>query len=67
MNSNSLPGQFEGFAEARKQGFLAIKNLKDEGKKVVGVFCTYAPVEIIIAAGVVVVTPFCLINPDPEI
>jgi len=53
MNNNVLPSQFEGFAEARKQGFLAIKNLKDQGKKVVGVFCTYAPVEIMMAAGAV--------------
>ncbi|MDR0310457.1 MAG: 2-hydroxyacyl-CoA dehydratase family protein [Acidobacteriota bacterium] len=54
MNSNNtLPGQFEGFADARKQGFLAVKNLKDEGKNVVGVFCTYAPMEIFMAAGAV--------------
>ena len=53
MNNNVLPGQFEGFADARKQGFIAVKNLKDAGKKVVGTFCTYAPVEIILAAGAV--------------
>ena len=53
MSDNTLPGQFESFADARKQGFLAVKNLKDQGKKVVGVFCTYAPVEIILAAGAV--------------
>jgi len=53
MNNNALPGQFDGFADARKQGFIAVKNLKDAGKKVVGVFCTYAPVEIILAAGAV--------------
>ena len=53
MNNNALPGQFEGFADARKQGFLAVKNLKDAGKNVVGVFCTYAPAEIILAAGAV--------------
>ena len=53
MDQNALPSQFENFADARKQGFLAVKNLKDAGKKVVGVFCTYAPVEIILAAGAV--------------
>ncbi|MDR1702417.1 MAG: 2-hydroxyacyl-CoA dehydratase family protein [Sporomusaceae bacterium] len=53
MNSNVLPSQFESFAEARKQGFLAIKNLKDAGKKVAGLFCTYTPEEIILAAGAV--------------
>ena len=50
MSNKVLPGQFESFADARKQGFLAVKNLKDEGKNVVGVFCTYTPVEIILAA-----------------
>ncbi len=53
MSHNTLPSQFESFADARKQGFLAVKNLKDEGKKIVGVFCTYAPVEIVLAAGAV--------------
>lgn len=52
-NSNNLPTDFENFADARKQGFLAVKNLKDNGKKVAGVFCTYTPVEIILAAGAV--------------
>jgi benzoyl-CoA reductase/2-hydroxyglutaryl-CoA dehydratase subunit BcrC/BadD/HgdB len=53
MSLNALPSQFEGFADARKQGFLSVKNLKDEGKKVAGVFCSYSPVEIILAAGAV--------------
>ena len=53
MSQNNLPSQFESFADARKQGFLAVKNLKDEGKKVVGVFCTYTPVEVVLAAGAV--------------
>jgi len=51
VNDNVLPGNFEEFADARKQGFLAVKNLKDQGKKVVGIFCTYTPAEIILAAG----------------
>jgi benzoyl-CoA reductase/2-hydroxyglutaryl-CoA dehydratase subunit BcrC/BadD/HgdB len=53
MIQNNLPDQFESFADARKQGFLSVKKLKDEGKKVAGVFCTYTPVEIILAAGAV--------------
>ena len=53
MSNNTLPSQFESFADARKQGFLSVKNLKDEGKKVVGMFCTYAPEEIFLAAGAV--------------
>lgn len=53
MNDNALPSQFEGFADARRQGFIAVKNLKDEGKKVVGTFCTYTPNEIFLAAGAI--------------
>ena len=53
MGANTLPSQFEGFADARKQGFLAVKKLKDEGKKVAGTFCTYTPAEVILAAGAV--------------
>ena len=50
MSDNALPADFDGFADARKQGFLDIKNLKDAGKKVVGMYCTYTPEEIFIAA-----------------
>ena len=53
MSGSALPSQFEGFADARKQGFLTVKNLKDEGKNVVGVFCTYRPVDVVLAAGAV--------------
>lgn len=41
-----LPEIFEEFADARKHSFLAIKELKEEGIPVVGVFCTYLPREI---------------------
>lgn len=53
MTNYALPNQFESFADARKQGFLSLKNLKDAGKNVAGVFCTYSPAEIILAAGAV--------------
>lgn len=46
-----LPKNFESFTEAKKNGFLKIKNLKENGKKIVGIFCTYTPKEIIYAAG----------------
>ncbi len=48
-----LPEIFESFAEARQKGFLAMKEIKDEGKGVVGQFCTYTPLEIFMAAGLV--------------
>ena len=50
-----LPEIFEEFADARKNSFLAIKELKEEGIPVVGVFCTYLPREIPNAMGASVV------------
>lgn len=48
-----LPQVFESFAEARRNGFLAMKQIKDSGKGVVGQFCTYTPLEIFMAADLV--------------
>lgn len=53
MSKNTLPANFESFADARKQGFVNMMNLKESGKNVVGVFCTYSPNEIIMAAGAI--------------
>ncbi len=49
--SVSLPQHFEDFAEARREGFLKVKELKDQGKTICGTFCQYTPAEIIRAAG----------------
>ena len=46
-----LPKQFEDFGEARQNGFLKVKNIKDNGGKVAGVFCTFTPLEILDVAG----------------
>jgi benzoyl-CoA reductase/2-hydroxyglutaryl-CoA dehydratase subunit BcrC/BadD/HgdB len=54
--SHNLPGEFESFADARRQGFLDVKKLKDADKKVVGTFCSYFPAEIVLAAGAVPVS-----------
>lgn len=48
-----LPQIFESFADARQNGFLAMKEIKDSGKGVVGQFCTYTPLEIFMAADLV--------------
>lgn len=48
--STTLPEHFEDFAEARREGFLRIKELKDSGKDICGTFCQYTPAEIIRAA-----------------
>ena len=46
-----LPEVFEEFADQRKNAFLNVKQVKEEGRPVVGVFCTYLPTEIPTAMG----------------
>lgn len=36
---------------ARRDGFIKFKNLKEQGQKIVGTYCTYTPKEVITAAG----------------
>ncbi|MDR2402722.1 MAG: 2-hydroxyacyl-CoA dehydratase family protein [Spirochaetaceae bacterium] len=50
-----LPEIFDSFSEARRQGFLAMKSLKEQGFGVAGIFCSYVPVELFLAAGVIYV------------
>ena len=51
-----LPNNFDEFTDARKMGFLKMKELKESGRKVAGVFCTYTPMEILYAADLVPVS-----------
>lgn len=46
-----LPEVFEEFAEQRKNSFLGVKKLKEQGVPIVGAYCTYFPQEIAMAAG----------------
>ena len=62
--STSLPEHFEDFAEARREGFLKVKELKDKGENICGAFCQYTPSEIIYAAGLYQVA-LCGRSPDP--
>jgi benzoyl-CoA reductase/2-hydroxyglutaryl-CoA dehydratase subunit BcrC/BadD/HgdB len=43
----------ESFAGARRNGFIAIKTLKEQGRGVIGTFCSYIPVELFMAAGLI--------------
>ncbi|MGN0406527.1 MAG: double-cubane-cluster-containing anaerobic reductase [Bariatricus sp.] len=47
-----LPAIFEEFEEGRKSGFLEAKKIKDEGKPLIGVYCTFFPTEIAAAMGI---------------
>lgn len=48
-----LPEIFEEFGEQRKKSFLDIKEYKDRGVPVVGMYCAYFPPELAIAAGAI--------------
>lgn len=61
---NELPEKISEFADKRRQGFITIKNLKDEGKKVVGVFCAFTPREVIAASGAIPVS-ICGTSEEP--
>ena len=50
---NKLPDFINEFSEARRNAFIKIKELKDEGKKIVGVYCGFAPWEVIAASDAV--------------
>lgn len=60
----TLPERFEEFADARRQGFIKVKELKDKGGKLCGTFCQFAPNEIIDAAGIYRVS-LCGQSPEP--
>lgn len=51
MQTFELPKSFEDFVDARKAGFLKVKNFVENGGHLVGFLCSYTPLEIIDAAG----------------
>ncbi len=52
----TLPEIFDQFADARKNGFIAAKTLKEQNIPMVGTFCTYMPQELPLAMGAAVVS-----------
>lgn len=59
-----LPENFETYAEARKAGFLRMKERKEQGGRTVGIFCSFVPQEILMAAGAVA-APLCATSEEP--
>lgn len=53
---NQLPEIFDSFADARKNGFLAAKEFKDQGNVLIGTYCTYMPQELPLAMGAGIVS-----------
>lgn len=48
-----LPEIFEEFGEQKKQSFLEVKKYKEEGKPIIGAYCSYFPRELAMAAGAI--------------
>jgi benzoyl-CoA reductase/2-hydroxyglutaryl-CoA dehydratase subunit BcrC/BadD/HgdB len=59
-----LPENFENYNDARKAGFLKMKEVKESGIPVVGTFCTFVPSELIYAAKGVCVS-LCATSEEP--
>lgn len=59
-----LPPDFETYGEARKAGFLRMKELKEQGARVVGMFCSFVPTELVYAAGALPVG-LCAFTDEP--
>ena len=52
MANHDLPKMFDEFVDARKNGFLAAKEFKENGGKLAGTLCSYTPQEILDAGGI---------------
>ena len=48
-----LPEIFEEFGEKRREAFLEVKEYKDKGVPVVGMYCAYFPTELAMAVGAI--------------
>ena len=49
----NLPEIFEEFGEKKREAFLEIKEYKDKGIPVVGMYCAYFPTELAMAVGAI--------------
>lgn len=59
-----LPNTFNEFSEARRNGFIEIKELKENGKNIVGTYCAFTPSELIIAAEAIPIS-LCGMSEEP--
>lgn len=58
------PESMEIFEELRQQNVITVKEAKEQGKKVVGMYCVFSPQELVVAAGAVPVS-LCGTKQDP--
>lgn len=46
-----MPTNFDDYVDARKEGFIRVKNFKENGGRLIGFTCSYTPLELFEAAG----------------
>lgn len=56
MANHDLPKMFDEFVDARKQGFLAAKEYKENGGRLAGCLCSYTPQEVLDAGNIAAVS-----------
>ena len=56
MANHDLPKMFDEFVDARKQGFLAAKEYKENGGRLAGCLCSYTPQEVLDAGQIAAVS-----------
>ena len=56
MANHDLPKMFDEFVDARKQGFLAAKEYKENGGRLAGCLCSYTPQEVLDAGHIAAVS-----------
>ena len=59
-----LPADFASYGDARRAGFLKMKELKENDARVVGMFCSFVPTELVYAAGALPVG-LCAFTDEP--
>ena len=50
MPNLEVPKSFDEFVDARKAGFIHVKDYVENGGHLVGIFCSYTPLELFDAA-----------------
>ena len=64
MANYDLPKLFDEFVDARKNGFLAAKEFKENGGRLAGCLCSYTPQEVLDAGGIAAVS-LCGTSKEP--
>ena len=60
----NLPENFQSYSDSRRAGFMKMKTLKENGARIVGIYCSFVPQELILAANGTAVS-LCATSEEP--